>query len=258
MSSSSSLLSLARRSCLSPSSSSSSAAAVPRTFVRPSEASALAPPPSPVPPAARKPVMEENMTEDDMFALLTEPAGHHLLMQKRMMLRYLRVIEHEMPKLVAYRKPFVPPSSASTPLYVKYAYYFGEPHPAEAKRSLVVAVDDLPLTSPSSVHKLKLLAGPSGVNSEEAWGNGYVKISSDTFASAAMNLKWVSDALGRLVESANVRKGKKGDHLRNRPLQRVSLRDFPREWLPPAPGPCWWFGAGAKDGVVGTAPAGQS
>lgn len=116
--------------------------------------------------------------------------------------------------LEAYRKPFIPPSSASTPLYVKSVYYFGEPHPAEAKRSLVVAVDDLPLSSPSAIHTIKLLAGPrwtpnppkdAGVMEEEAWGNGYIKISSDAFASGEMNLKWVSDALDRLVESANVR-----------------------------------------------------
>lgn len=52
--------------------------------------------------------MEENITEDDFFALLTEPssiedspsAGHHMLMQKRLALKYMRLIEHEMPKLV--------------------------------------------------------------------------------------------------------------------------------------------------------------
>jgi len=48
------------------------------------------------------------MDEDDLFALLTEnnevedspSLGHHLLMEKRLVLHYLRLIEHEMPKLV--------------------------------------------------------------------------------------------------------------------------------------------------------------
>ncbi|KAJ2920375.1 hypothetical protein MD484_g174, partial [Candolleomyces efflorescens] len=215
-----------------------------------------------------KSVLEENISEDDLFLLLSEPGlvrdspslGHHVLMEKRMVLHYLRLIEHEMPKLVAYRQPFIPPNSKETPIYVKEVHYQGEPHPALAKRSIVVAVDDLPLKDAAAVHKLKLLAGPrwtpnppkdAGVMEEEAWGNGYIKISSDTYRNAEMNLKWVSDALDRLVVEANdskdtfsdlpvdmrhvyakVRKAKKGDHLRNRPLRPVSIADFPKEWLP--------------------------
>ena len=84
-----------------------------------------------------------------------------------------------------------------------------------------------------------------------------------------MNLKWVSDALDRLIAEANVcvffffsgsyavltleqnpknefenvpvdtrhvaakaRKAKKGEHIRNRIGRRASLKDFPKEWLP--------------------------
>ena len=115
--------------------------------------------------------------------------------------------------LLAYRQPFIPPNSKETPIYVKEVHYQGESHPALPKRSIVVAVDDLPLKDAAAVHKLKLLAGPrwtpkppkdAGVMEDEAWGNGYIKISSDTYRNAEMNLKWVSDALDRLVAEANV------------------------------------------------------
>lgn len=63
---------------------------------------------SPVMARRTKTVLEENISEDDLFVLLSEPGlvqdspslGHHLLMEKRMILHYLRLIEHEMPKLV--------------------------------------------------------------------------------------------------------------------------------------------------------------
>lgn len=32
---------------------------------------------------------------------------------------------------------------------------------------------------------------------------------------------------------AKARKGKKGEHLRDRILDRPSIYDFPKEWLPP-------------------------
>jgi small subunit ribosomal protein S35 len=165
-----------------------------------------------------------------------------------------------MPKLVAFRKPFVPPT-AETPVIVRSIDYVGEEHPAATKRAVVVAVDQLPLRDEDAVHKIQLLAGSrwtpnppadAGVSGLEVWGNGYIKISCEDFPKPAQNLKWASDALDRLVAEANspngdkfrgvpvdmrhvyskARKAKKGEHLRGRVLSRPSILDFPKEWLP--------------------------
>jgi len=144
------------------------------------------------------------------------------------------------PPLAAYRKPFVPPSSKELPLYVKSIDYQGQDHAATAKRAIVVAVDDLPLQDEAAVHTIKLLAGPrwtpnppkdAGVMDNEAWGNGYIKISSDTYPRAEMNLKWVSDALDRLVAEANVSAMKRhlradADHVLHR-NRNPNSRTFP-------------------------------
>lgn len=91
--------------------------------------------------------------------------------------------------------------------------YAGEKHPATAKRVIVVSVDELPLQSANAIHKIKLLAGPrwtpnppadSGVSGLDIWDNGYIKISCEDFPRPAMNLKWASDTLDRLITEANV------------------------------------------------------
>ena len=163
----------------------------------------------------------------------TTSAGHLVLRQKRKLLYYLRLIEHEMPKLVgerppqsslyracmlmavaAFRKPFVPPTP-DTPLIVRSIDYAGEEHPVTVKRSVVVPVAHLPLRDEDAIHKAKLLAGPrwtpdapanSGVGREERDGeHGYIKISCEDFPKPAMNLKWASDVLDALIAEANVR-----------------------------------------------------
>ncbi|TFK77184.1 hypothetical protein BDN72DRAFT_807716, partial [Pluteus cervinus] len=216
---------------------------------------------------ARRPRTEEKLTSDQAFDLLddefddddTSSAGHIMLREQRQVLHYMRLIEHEMPKLVAYRKPFVPPTEA-TPLIVRSLDYAGEEHPATIKRAVVVAVDQLPLRDEDAIHKIKLLAGPrwtpnppadAGVNGLETWGNGYIKISCEDFPQPSMNLKWASDTLDTLLAEANntrdrfrdvplderhvdskAQKAKRGDHIRGRTHNRVSILDFPKEWLP--------------------------
>ena len=64
------------------------------------------------------------------------------------------------------------------------------------------------------MHSLILIAGSrwtptpprdSGIGSDEPGGeHGYVKIACEDFQRPAMNLKWASDALDRLIEEANV------------------------------------------------------
>ncbi|KZT30657.1 hypothetical protein NEOLEDRAFT_1174047 [Neolentinus lepideus HHB14362 ss-1] len=189
----------------------------------------------------------------------TTVAGHILLEQQRQLLHYMRLIEHECPKLVAFRKPFNPPPLEVAPLVVRSISYGGEEHPATAKRAITVPVAKLPLKNDIAIHKMKLLAGirwcpeppkDSGISvSENAGAHGYIKISCEDFPRPAMNLKWASDTLDKLVDEANnntrfadipldmrhldakaqkVSKGGRGVQ-KGRP---PSIRDFPKEWLP--------------------------
>ncbi|KAG5647645.1 hypothetical protein DXG03_008998 [Asterophora parasitica] len=216
---------------------------------------------------ARRAKAEEKLTADQAFDLLddeyddddTTSAGHMMLREQRQVLYYLRLIEHEMPKLVAYRKPFEPPTAAK-PVIVRSLDYAGEEHPATNKRVVVVSVDELPLRDQTAIHKFQLLAGPrwtpnppvdAGIGAQQIWRNGFIKISCEDFPKASMNLKWASDTLDKLIAEANdtkvtfknvpldlrhvrskIRKAKQGDHLRGRMLSRPTLMDFPREWLP--------------------------
>ncbi|KAI0734622.1 mitochondrial ribosomal subunit protein-domain-containing protein [Fomitopsis betulina] len=197
---------------------------------------------------------------DDDGSLDTSSAGHIRLQQQRRVLYYWRLIEHEMPNLVAYRKPFVPPSAAA-PLVVRSITYGGEDHPATLKRAITVPISRLPLKDKSAVHKFKVLAGPrwtleppanSGISPlEQDQEHGYITISCEDFPMAAQNMKWASDALDRLLTEANntqdsfedipldtrhieakKRKDKKGEHLYDRSRTKPTLRDFPKEWLP--------------------------
>ncbi|KAF9462149.1 mitochondrial ribosomal subunit protein-domain-containing protein [Collybia nuda] len=219
------------------------------------------------PALARRVKAEEKLTSDQAFDLLNDEyddddsasAGHLMLRQQRQVLYYLRLIEHEMPKLAAYRKTFVPPTN-QTPIIVRSLDYAGEDHPVTTKRVMVASVDQLPLRDANAIHKIKLLAGPrwtpkppadAGVRDFDTWDNGYIKISCEDFPKPAMNLKWASDTLGQLVAEANnpkdmfkdvpidlrhvyskTRKAKRGDHLRARAFEGPSLSDFPKEWLP--------------------------
>ncbi|KDQ63492.1 hypothetical protein JAAARDRAFT_119004 [Jaapia argillacea MUCL 33604] len=200
----------------------------------------------------------ENAGESDIDDSTT--FGHLILRQNRQRLYYMRLIEHEMPKLVAFRKPFVPPNLTATPLTIRSISFSGEKHPATAKRVIVTPVSCLPLTSPQAIHKMKVVAGPrwsptppkdSGyTGAEEEGKDGYVKIACEDFEEPAMNLKWASDTLDRLIKECNAnnrfsdlpldtrhidakaRKARKGDHRYGRPAAKPSLKDFPKEWLP--------------------------
>jgi small subunit ribosomal protein S35 len=111
-----------------------------------------------------------------------------------------------------FRKPFEPPTS-NEPLVIRSIEYMGEHHPAAAKQAIVAPVARLPLRDAEAIHKFKLLAGvnwseqpprDAGIGPEEESGeHGYVKISTETFPEQAMNLKWGSDVLDRLIEEAN-------------------------------------------------------
>ncbi|KAF9040520.1 mitochondrial ribosomal subunit protein-domain-containing protein [Panaeolus papilionaceus] len=204
----------------------------------------------------------DNLEEPDSGIEDSPSSGHLILQEQRQLLHYMRLIEHEMPKLVAYRKPFTPPTTKE-PLIVRSMHYQGESHPAMFKRVIVAALDQLPLKGDDAIHKFKLLTGPrwtpnppadAGVSGLDDWGNGYIKISCEDFPTPAMNLKWASDTLDKLIAEANkepqefrdipvdlrhvlakTRKAKKGDHLQGQLFHRPSIRDFPKEWLPQPP-----------------------
>jgi small subunit ribosomal protein S35 len=107
------------------------------------------------------------------------------------------------------------PPTAATPLIVRSIDYTGEEHPATIKRSIVVPVAHLPLKNADAIHRLKLFAGtrwtpepPKNAGwkgDEKAKEQGFVHISCEDFPKPAMNIKWASDALDRLVTEANVR-----------------------------------------------------
>lgn len=123
------------------------------------------------------------------------------------------IMESDIRILSEYRVPFTPPSP-ERPLVIRSIDYGGEEHPVTAKRAVVVPVSRLPLRSDAAIHNVKLLAGPrwttqlpadSGIGREEEGGeHGYIKISCEDFPEPGMNLKWISDALDRLVNQANV------------------------------------------------------
>ncbi|KAF5355931.1 hypothetical protein D9756_004147 [Leucocoprinus leucothites] len=211
-------------------------------------------------------VLEEEVSPEQLESLLDKvddvkdsaSSAHLLLQEKRIVRHYLRLIELEMPNLVALRKPFVPPTSKE-PLIARSTDYLSN-HPVQRKRSIVVAVDDLPLKDEMSKKRLIMLAGPrwapnppvdAGISKYADWGSGFVKIACEDYPHPAQNLKWISDTLDKLIERANVpdenweslpidlrhvyaksQKAKKGEHLRGRVLKKPTLRDFPQEWLP--------------------------
>ena len=114
---------------------------------------------------------------------------------------------------LAFRKPFVPPTP-ETSVVVRSISYGGEEHPVAVKRVIVAPVAHLPLKDDAARHSFKLIAGSrwtpipprdSGIGSDEpGGGHGYVKIACEDFQRSAMNLKWASDALDRLIQGANV------------------------------------------------------
>jgi len=203
--------------------------------------------------------MEQHLEPD--LGLDAPVAEHLMYRQQRQTLNYMRLMEHEVPKLVAFRKPFIPPTS-STPLVIRSVNFAGEQHPLTAKRTVVVPIAHLPLRNEVAIQRAKLLAGvrwtpdpprDSGIPADEGVvKHGFIKISCEDFPRANMNLKWISDTVDKLVCEANtedetlyerlpldtrhldakMRKAKKGDHVRGRGGLRPSLKDFPANWLP--------------------------
>ncbi|KAF8342650.1 mitochondrial ribosomal subunit protein-domain-containing protein [Cantharellus anzutake] len=203
----------------------------------------------------------EDFKHDDITSV-----GHLMLRQQRQTLKYLRLIEMEVPLLAAFRKPVHPVPLSQSPISIRTLSYGGEPHPATNKAVIVAPVSYLPLKSPSAIHKFKLLAGPrwttdvprdagfSGrVKDGEGVAHGFIKISHEAFPLASMNAKWCSDTLEKLIEEANkdsdafaempishrhiearVMRQRRGDHRITpgpRSWKKTTIKDIPRRWL---------------------------
>lgn len=106
----------------------------------------------------------------------------------------------------------MPPTSAR-PLIVRSVDHLGENNPLQNKKTMVVAVDDLPLKDDMAKKRFVLLAGPrwtpsppadAGISKSADWGTGFIKIACEDYPQPAMNLKWISDTVDKLVEKANV------------------------------------------------------
>ncbi|QRV94700.1 Mitochondrial ribosomal subunit protein [Ceratobasidium sp. AG-Ba] len=187
--------------------------------------------------------------------------GHRLIRERREMLHYLRLIEYDVPRLAAFRKPFTPPP-ANAPLSIRTFSYGGEPHAAEHKAVIVAPVSKLGLGTPEAVHKFKLLAGvrwsptapkDAGFSTEEiaAESDGFIKISSEQFPEVRMNVKWCSDVVDELIRkakdtssdsfkdipldtrhiTAQTLKRRQGGHSHGQ-TKRPTINDFPAAWLP--------------------------
>ncbi|BGP53964.1 hypothetical protein JCM8202_002961 [Rhodotorula sphaerocarpa] len=184
--------------------------------------------------------------------------------KQRQLLHYLRLEQIQFKDLVAFRKPFTPPTAKQI-VRVRHQHYQGEDHPAARKVVLTVPVAALPLKTPAAVHKLQLLAGPrwepplpeafrarSFKGKERSFpllpegkeDQGTLKIACELFPASRMNEKWCSDTLDKLLAEANSAKDTFADvpldlrHaraklLKSRKLRRsVSLAQYPPEWLP--------------------------
>ncbi|GAA6051174.1 hypothetical protein JCM3770_002574 [Rhodotorula araucariae] len=171
--------------------------------------------------------------------------------KQRQILHYLRLEHLQFPDLVAFRQPFTPPSPSAV-VRVRHQHYQGEPHPASRKVTITAPVAALPLATPAARHKFKLLAGARWTpplvagNAADAADHGEVKLSCEMFPSERMNEKWCSDTLDKLLAEAATGdsfadvpldpRAARARLVKSRRLKRsVSLRDFPREWLPPTP-----------------------
>ncbi|ORZ25190.1 mitochondrial ribosomal subunit protein-domain-containing protein [Absidia repens] len=174
----------------------------------------------------RKPEKKYDVSHMEQFAFDDQTTiGHELFENIRHVRQYLRKTKYELPKLSAYAKPFVPPTSEEIVTY-KTQTYCGEGHPVERKVVLTVKVADLKLTD-TQRHKFLLLAGPRyHVDSDE------LIMSSEKFPQVKQNKKYVSDLLQTLLKEAKDDKDTFADIPLDLPQPKKKLV-FPAEWARP-------------------------
>ncbi|OAV90125.1 hypothetical protein PTTG_09764 [Puccinia triticina 1-1 BBBD Race 1] len=199
------------------------------------------------------------------FAMQDVPGTTHLRWaEARKRLNKLRAIKFQMPSLIKYQQPFVPPPPEAHVIVRTQddmGFHRGklDSQRPNKKASMTVSLSKIPglQGSPEAMHKFKLLSGKRWFESEprsefdtsdhHGDPHGTVKISCDDYSSLQMNQKWCSDALDRLIAEA----GASADPMSDIPLDakptlqrnhRTKHRPwaahphlspkFPTHWLP--------------------------
>ncbi|PLW38611.1 hypothetical protein PCASD_08235 [Puccinia coronata f. sp. avenae] len=201
------------------------------------------------------------------FAMEDVPAVTHLRWaEARKRLNKLRAIKFQIPELTKYQQPFVPPPPEAHVIVRTQddmGFHRGQldTQRPNKKASIQVNLSKIPeLTrSKEAMHKFKLLSGKRWFESEPKSQfdlndhyddpEGMVKISCDDYPTAALNQKWCSDTLDRLIKEAT---DLQADPMSDIPLDSKttlqrrhrnrhrpwSIDDhnlhtkFPKEWLP--------------------------
>lgn len=201
------------------------------------------------------------------FAMQDVPGVTHLRWaEARKRLHALRVIKFQMPSLAKFRQPFVPPSPDAH-LIVKthddMDFHYGQADSQRPNRKVTVKLNlsRFPklIESPEAMHKIKLLAGirwtapsiRSSFDTNEHYDdpNGSITIACDKYPTRAMNERWCSETVDRLLTAATSPNTDKMTDipLDFRPSERRRIRNsrqpwkakgdsavrFPLEWLTP-------------------------
>ncbi|KAF2840155.1 hypothetical protein M501DRAFT_931917 [Patellaria atrata CBS 101060] len=164
---------------------------------------------------------DEEFKGDDMSSL-----AHGELELHRERREYMRLAAWEMPLLSKLAKPFNPPQKTH-PLRFRYTTYMGEQHPAEPKVVVEFCPSDLPSLSPQQTRKFIKLCGP-----RYNPGTEIVKMSCESFTTAAENKRYLSDMVDALIAEAQDPK----DTFEDVPFdfrhhKEKKKPEFPKEWL---------------------------
>ncbi|CAG7853431.1 SubName: Full=Uncharacterized protein {ECO:0000313/EMBL:CCA73172.1} [Serendipita indica DSM 11827] len=211
----------------------------------------------------------ENVEEEDQRHMSSW--GWEIFHQQKEFFDRMRLLERDVPRFEKYRRPFIPPNPNKTSVLVRSVTYAGElHHPVTPKRVIVVPISKLQLRNADAIHNIKVIAGPLDFRKlhEPVYASKATSASKDIEAEhgyqdilrivpeGPMNLKWCMDTLRKLVSEANARATSSSpDSFTDIPLptrhhdsrlrshgrgggsykaerRRVTLADFPKEWLP--------------------------
>lgn len=169
--------------------------------------------------------------------------GHMAIEGDRERLHIMRLIEFQLPEIQKLRRPYKAPTTSQA-LTIQTAFRSSDPmHPVSRKAVLTTTVNRLvaatggKLSSKEAQHKLKAIAGPRYDPESNT-----LKISSDSYPTVNMNMKWCSDALDRLIEAAAdtsdpmtdiplTTKHAQVKQSKNAHKRRATIADIPKEWL---------------------------
>ncbi|CDK28366.1 unnamed protein product [Kuraishia capsulata CBS 1993] len=172
--------------------------------------------------------------EHDEYSTVTQD----IIDEHREQREFNRIAAYEMPHLAKFRQEYTPIKATETPVKLRYTSYLGEDHPAEKKVVLTTVVADLGLGE-AEAHKFKVLAGVRYNYKTDTF-----KMSSDRFAEATQNSRYLSDTLNALLRES---KDLSNETFADIPLdvRHITAKDkkqwhhakrqysFPKEWRKP-------------------------